>query len=195
MSTYDIAKIVGRDPKRVYEKLRDFGIATRPRGENLRGADCYMKGGAENPFAGHHHSEATRAVLRAKASVPKPHLRGAGNGMHRKTGAANPNYKDGSSPERQRAYASGEGREFLRSAYARDGFACRRCGAKKSGKRSLHAHHVVPWAGNHALRFDLSNVVTLCRPCHQWVHSRENTLREYIGDHSITPAALSSAIT
>lgn len=180
MSTYDIAKIVNRDPKNIYMKLRDFGIPTRPRGENLRGADCYMKSGGVNPFAGRKHTEETKRAISSAASVPKPNLRGAKNGMHGRVGALNPRYRDGSSPERQRSYASGEGREFLRNTYARDSYRCRRCGAGKCGPRSLHAHHIRPWAGNPSLRFDMENVVTLCRPCHQWVHSRENTDREFI---------------
>ena len=35
-------------------------------------------------------------------------------------------------------------------------------------------------AGNEALRFDPANAVTLCRSCHQWVHSKANTAGEYL---------------
>jgi hypothetical protein len=31
---------------------------------------------------------------------------------------------------------------------------------------SLHTHHIEPWSLNKALRFDLSNLVTLCKSCH-----------------------------
>ena len=66
----------------------------------------------------------------------------------------------------------------MRDIYQRDGYRCQRCGAGKTTPRGLHAHHVKSWAGNLALRFDLDNVVTLCRDCHHWVHSRANTARE-----------------
>ena len=105
---------------------------------------------------------------------------GADNPMFGKTGEQNPRYVDGSSPERQRLYAQGAGREFIRSVLARDGFQCRRCGTGKTTPKSLHAHHIAPWAGNPALRFDAANAVTLCRPCHSWVHSKANVAREWL---------------
>lgn len=105
---------------------------------------------------------------------------GIANPMFGKTGALNPNYVDGSSPERQRAYAQAQGRAFLKAVYARDGFQCVRCSSPKTGPKSLHAHHIKPWAGNPTLRFDLANVVTLCRSCHNWVHSKRNTKGEFI---------------
>ncbi len=105
---------------------------------------------------------------------------GEANPMFGKTGAANPRYVDGSSPERQRAYAQAKGKEFISTVLARDGYRCRRCGGGKRGARSLHAHHITPWAGNEARRFDLDNAVTLCRPCHQSVHSKANAAREWL---------------
>lgn len=105
---------------------------------------------------------------------------GDANPMFGKFGAANPHYIDGSSPERQRLYSQGEGREFLKRVYARDGYKCVRCGSPNTGPKTIHAHHIRPWAGNVALRFDESNAVTLCRGCHGWVHSKRNVLREYI---------------
>ncbi len=181
LSTYDIGKIVGRDPKGIYVQLVRFGIATRPRGLNLKGADNFMsQPGAVNPFRGHKHTAATKKTLSRKASISKPWLRGKANGMSGRTGATNPNFKDGSSPDRQRLYASGDGKDFLRAIYARDKYTCQRCGASKKGPRDLHAHHLKRWAGNPTLRFDASNVVTLCRTCHRWVHSTKNVSSEYL---------------
>lgn len=195
LSTYEIGALVGRDPKRIYEKLIDFGIPTRPRGRNLSGRDNFWRTpGAVNPFAGRSHSDATKAVLSAKASVEKPYLRGAANGMSGRTGAANPNYRDGSAPERQRLYASGAWKGVQRAVYARDGYRCVRCGAAKAGPRTLHAHHIEPWAGNPSRRLALDNLVTLCRPCHQWVHSTANVNREYLPPHR-TPTFANSAST
>lgn len=105
---------------------------------------------------------------------------GEANPMHGKTGAANPRYVDGSSPERQRLYVQGAGRAFLRDVLKRDGYACRRCSATKTTPKSLHVHHVRPWAGNAGLRFDTGNAVTLCRGCHAWVHSKANASGEYL---------------
>jgi hypothetical protein len=144
------------------------------RGHNLRERDNYMcRPGAINPFAGRTHSAKTRAVLSAKASVQKPWIRGERNGMHGKVGSLNPRYVDGSSPERQRAYASAEWREVQRVVRNRDGYRCVRCGTAKLGRRSLHLHHVKPWAGNPELRFAPDNIVTLCADCHRAAHRKE----------------------
>ena len=125
------------------------------------------------------HGIARRNVSEARA-LKSWGATGEANPMHGKTGAANPRYVDGSSPERQRMYAQGEGRAFLRAVLARDGYHCRKCSAPKAERKSLHVHHVKPWAGNEALRFDPANAVTLCRSCHQWVHSKANTEGEYL---------------
>lgn len=125
------------------------------------------------------HGIQRRTVAQARA-LKHWGLVGEKNPMHGKTGAANPRYVDGSSPERQRMYVRGEGRAFIRDVLERDDYRCKRCGAGKSGPKSLHVHHIKPWAGNEALRFDMGNVVTLCRACHGWVHSRSNTDREFL---------------
>lgn len=107
-------------------------------------------------------------------------ISGSKNPMHGRTGPLNPRFIDGSSPERQRLYVQGIGRAFLAAALKRDGHKCARCGAGKKGPKSLHVHHIKPWAGNKKLRFNLNNVITLCRRCHCWVHSNANLLREFL---------------
>jgi hypothetical protein len=184
LSTYQIGAIVNRDPKRIYEKLKDFGIPTRPRGENLKkgvNSACYMLSNNTNPFAGKSHSEQTRKALSEKASRPKPYLRGKRNGMSGRTGTSNPNYRGGTSPERQRLYASGEWKELVRQVYARDRYTCQRCGESHTSRNKLHAHHIKTWAEYPALRFEISNLITLCNHCHNWVHSSGNTDQLFLG--------------
>ena len=189
LSTYDIGALVGRDPKCVYTKLKDFGIPTRPRGHNLHGEDNSWSAPDYVPhWLGRSHTEESRAKISKAASVPKPWLRGSRNGMFGRTGALNPRYVDGSSPERQRVYASAEWKAILRAVYKRDGYACRECAAPKSTPKSLHAHHVYPWAGFPELRYDVDNLVTLCRNCHHWVHSSQNTTGKWLpSDHDSIP--------
>lgn len=127
----------------------------------------------------HKHGIPRRSTAEARA-LKKWGLSGEANGMHGRTGSLNPRYIDGSSPERQRAYVQGAGKAFLKSILARDDYRCRRCGKPDPGRRGLHVHHIASWAGNEALRFDPSNVLTLCRDCHHWVHSRANTSREFL---------------
>lgn len=127
----------------------------------------------------HKHGIATRSVAEARR-VKHWGVSGKDNPMFGKTGSLNPNFKDGSSPERQRLYIQSAGKEFLKKIYARDGYRCRRCDAPKSTPKSIHGHHISPWAGNAGLRFDESNVVTICRPCHSWIHSKKNTSKEFL---------------
>lgn len=75
LSTYQIAKMIGRDPKSIYAKLKDFNIPTRPRGHNLIGdsEDNYMN--RENKvsgFKGKHHSEETKEKVKKKIAEVKP---------------------------------------------------------------------------------------------------------------------------
>lgn len=105
---------------------------------------------------------------------------GEKNPMFGMTGEKNPRYVDGSSPERQRMYAQGIGRQFLLQIKSRDGFRCVRCLAEKSGSRSLHVHHIKPWAGSEDLRFSADNCVTVCAKCHSWIHSKKNVERELL---------------
>lgn len=181
LSTYEIGRLVKRDPKSVYRWLKDYEIPTRPRGQNLSEKDGYMlKPGTINPFKGRTHTEETKKTLSIKASVPKPWLRGPNNGMYGRTGESNPNFIDGSSPERQRVYASSKWKELIRRVYKRDNRKCVRCKAVHSTSNKLHIHHIKSWAGNPEFRFDFYNVILLCKSCHNWVHSAANTEKEYL---------------
>ena len=127
------------------------------------------------------HRIARRTVREARA-VKHWGLFGVKNGMYGKTGALNPNYKDGSSPERQRLYAGSAWRNLEQRIFRRDRDTCRRCGSTRSGPRSLHAHHIFTWAGNPGLRFDPDNIITLCSACHRWVHGRKNIAKEFLAE-------------
>jgi hypothetical protein len=124
--------------------------------------------------------EIPRRSISAARAVKYWGASGDANPMHGRTGALNPRYVDGGSPERQRLYAQGVGKAFLRSVLLRDGYECRMCGVGNTGRRSLHVHHIRPWAGNPSCRFDNANVVTLCQACHSWVHSKSNSEGVYL---------------
>ena len=117
---------------------------------------------------GRHHTAKSRALISEKASVPKPWIRGERNGMAGRTGSSNPNWKGGTSPERQRVYASSEWRRLRREVRRRDGELCLECGADDV----LHLHHIKSWATHPELRLDPSNVVLLCRRCHYDKHRK-----------------------
>lgn len=56
---------------------------------------------------------------------------------------------------------------FRDEVFARDGYMCVWC-STPSG--NLNAHHLLPWASNPDKRFDVLNMVTLCRECHITIH-------------------------
>lgn len=97
------------------------------------------------------------------------------------SGEANPAWKGGTTPERQKTYKSQVWKETVKAVYARDAYRCVRCGHHQDhSEHALHAHHISTWATHPELRTDLNNLVTLCAKCHRWVHSKANTDREYL---------------
>lgn len=54
--------------------------------------------------------------------------------------------------------------EWRKSVFERDGYTCQGC-SKIGG--TLNAHHIYPWAKYPALRYVVSNGVTLCKKCHR----------------------------
>jgi hypothetical protein len=92
----------------------------------------------------------------------------------RQAGANNPAWKGGVTPERQRLYKTQEWKQLVKAVYKRDEYCCQRCGAEHKGGNEFNAHHLKSWADHPELRFTLSNLITLCDACHDWVHSNAN---------------------
>lgn len=177
-----IAKIVSRDPKSVWSWLRDLDIPTRGRGKT--GNHKYVKTPA---FKGKHHSDEVRERLR-QARLLDGHVPYLKNGVHHlkgKKGADTPNWRGGVTPQRQSFYASPEWKEAVKAIWHRDDATCQRCGLRHNEVKDrtvrFHIHHIVSFQVKR-LRAEPSNLVLLCMPCHLWVHSSENTEREFIND-------------
>jgi hypothetical protein len=60
------------------------------------------------------------------------------------------------------------------SVFTRDGFTCQDC----RSKQRLNAHHIKPWSQHPALRFEVSNGVTLCFDCHAAKHPHLRFMRD-----------------
>jgi len=82
-------------------------------------------------------------------------------------GPRHPFWKGGTSPARNADFHNPKYKAFRAAVLGRDNWACRKCG-KRGGK--LHAHHVRSWAEHPDLRYDPSNGITLCHPCHHSEH-------------------------
>ena len=77
-------------------------------------------------------------------------------------GERSPMWKGGTTPLRTKESRTLQYRLFTRRILERDNFACQNCGSPKK----LQVHHVKSYAEYPDLRFDVSNCVTLCFPCH-----------------------------
>lgn len=64
---------------------------------------------------------------------------------------------------------SSEYREWRTAVFERDDYTCQLCG-QRGGE--LNAHHMKPWAKYEELRFEVSNGLTLCEPCHINIHKK-----------------------
>jgi 5-methylcytosine-specific restriction endonuclease McrA len=71
----------------------------------------------------------------------------------------------------KRNYADPVYKAWRMSVYRRDKFTCQmpKCGSK----RRIQAHHIRPWAKAAALRYAITNGITLCRTCHDKINSHE----------------------
>jgi transposase-like protein len=183
----EIAKIVERNGRRVFDWLREFGIPTRPRGYRFK---KQLEDGTRvlPSFKGHHHSEERKAKLREDRlrDGGVPYLKDGVHHLKGKRGSETPSWKGGVTPERQAFYSSDEWKLAARTVWARDDAKCRRCGKDHRSvpyrqRGNFAIHHIISFAYR-PLRAEPSNLVLLCRPCHLWVHSSKNVNKEFINE-------------
>lgn len=183
MSANEIARLYGRDAKRVWEWLRDGSIPTRPRGTH---PNSHFVKGAPSAFLGRSHTAENRARFRDMrlADGRVPYLVNGQHYLKGVVGPDHPNWQGGLTPERQAFYASAEWKGTAKAVWIRDSLTCQRCGCKPPRKGPKqhrgHVHHIVSFQVRE-LRTVMSNLVLLCADCHRWIHSRKNTEREYLG--------------
>ena len=183
MSCVDIGKLVNRDPKRVWEWLKGWGVETRPRGADER--QHFKKG--HDLCRGRVQSQETREKIRqarirdGSACLFRP------NGDHvlkGRKGKDHPSWKGGVSPLRNAFYASDEWKAACVSVWQRDDAKCQNCGLDHRNinrrERRFHVHHIASFASYPDLRAKPENLVLLCDTCHRWVHSRANTEKHFI---------------
>ena len=184
-----IGRHLGVSPATVRDAVRRAGLPTRDRREchangkrckpitNLPVGDpplCLCGCGEPTPW----NRRANRWRSRVPGHrVPPPACRGRSKG---RAGSLNAAWKGGVTPERQRLYRSSVWKTLVAAVFKRDAYHCTRCGSPKLRKGWLHAHHVLPWADFPGSRLEIDNLVTLCKPCHLWVHSNENVERELL---------------
>jgi len=179
LDTTMIAHMVNRDPKSVWNWLKDFGIPRRGRGH----ASTHKFPKGYQSFLGKRHTEETRKLQSeiAKAKGRVPYDPAVGSYMKGRKGKDTPAWKGGITPERQAVYSSKEWCEAVKTVWKRDNAVCQKCGRRKNADRSFpfDIHHIVSFE-NRELRTEPSNLVLLCETCHYWAHSKKNKMKEFI---------------
>lgn len=177
-SADDIAREIGRNSKRVWEWLIDYGIPTRSRGTD------YGQNFKNGHLAGLGRvlSDESKDKIRQKCIE-----RGANpsqvNGVHwlkfydRKPAS----YRGGITPDRQSLYASAEWAKSVNIIWKRDSATCQKCHKKQNENRDekFHIHHIVSFE-HVEHRTNPENLILLCKSCHLWVHSKKNEKKLFI---------------
>lgn len=88
------------------------------------------------------------------------------------TGPNNPKWKGGITPENKKVRWSLKYKKFREEIFKRDEYTCQHCRrVRKIGDRVvLNVHHKKSFSQHKELRFVKSNVITLCKECHDKVH-------------------------
>jgi transposase-like protein len=177
LDTTQIAHIVKRDPKSVWNWLKDFGIPTRPRGTGSlkHHFQAGHKLGVGRKLSAETKEKIRRAAI-ADGRVPFDRAVGPNGGRR---GAAHPSWRGGITADRQAHYSSQEWIAVARQVWSRDKKTCQRCGRKHKTGDPFDIHHVVSFKVVE-LRTTLSNLVLLCEPCHYWVHGKQNVEKLFI---------------
>jgi len=185
MNCVQIGESIGRNPKRVWEWLRDYGIETRPRGSDL--SRQWKEGIRTTPWIGRKHSDSTKEKIRmARIRDGRvPYLMPDGSHyMKGRRGPMHHSWQGGLTPEREALSHSDEWISVVKEIWKRADAKCERCGKDHRSvddrkKDGFHIHHIKPFRVKE-YRCDPSNLVLLCRPCHNFVHSRNNVSGELI---------------
>ena len=81
----------------------------------------------------------------------------------------NPSWKGGTATEYELIKGGFEYKLWRKSVLERDSYTCQSCGSKQS----LHAHHILKFSDFPHKRVDISNGITLCKPCHWKAHGKK----------------------
>tara|TARA_R110000868_G_scaffold1103_2_gene8438 strand:- start:2185 stop:2673 length:489 start_codon:yes stop_codon:yes gene_type:complete len=85
------------------------------------------------------------------------------------------NWKGGVTSENHSIRQSDETKKWREEVFERDGYSCQKCFTVGG---VLHAHHVKEFAKYPKLRFEVSNGLTVCKPCHNKIHSKNGGSNE-----------------
>jgi len=88
------------------------------------------------------------------------------------SGNKNPAWKGGKTPINAIERHSYKVDDWRKAVFNRDGFRCQLCG---NTGIFINAHHIKLWSEYPNERHKIDNGITVCQPCHYWIHSSRNT--------------------
>ena len=93
-------------------------------------------------------------------------------------------WQGGKSSIYKRLRSSATFTEWRKAVFERDNYTCQDCGARNGNGKAviLHPHHIKSFTKYPALRFDISNGLTLCVHCHKRQTSWQSLRRDLRAD-------------
>lgn len=188
--------LVGAGQKRctrckTWKQTSDFGNdSTRGDGKDSSCFKCRRvkvrvdRHGIPSAFKGRHHTPEAKAKIAAihrgnKYRIGVKHtpetrlkMKANNNSVRGKDHYA---WKDGAKQRNLNARRDARYQDWRTAVFTRDNFTCQKCGDARGG--NLRAHHIKPFAQFPELRFEISNGLTLCNPCHDLVHFKADSTR------------------
>ena len=162
--------LYGAKMRKGYNKGKDNpNYGKHPSEETIRKM-CIGRAKHTSYRSGYHHSEETRRkmrIARAKYSSHTLGLRRSDESKKRMSDAVlgdkHYNWQGGITPINHQLRKGVELRIWRKAVFERDNYTCTIC--LKHGVK-LHAHHIKSFIKFSELRYELSNGLTLCHPCH-----------------------------
>lgn len=180
----EIGELTNRDPKSVWNWLKDFNIPTRKRGMDV---NQQFKKGQISAFKGMEHTEENKEKMR-QARIKEGRIPCYVDGVHwihhpKFKGRHPASWEGGISPERAASYGKVQWKKAVKAVWERDNAICQRCGLDhRIVDRNItkyHVHHLLTFTRRHT-RYEVDNLVLLCDKCHRWVHSTKNKEKLFI---------------
>jgi 5-methylcytosine-specific restriction endonuclease McrA len=181
---YKLADRYGCSEPTIFVRLRELGVRIRHHNETKRGrpsphravldeleverlyhsGPCVSISEVARSFGV--SSGVIRRILTERGVRIRPLSETIGD---KRNGKNNPNWNAELTPEeRDKRRDSAKSLKWRLAIYHRDGFACQCCGDARGG--NLNAHHINDHKSHKDKRFDISNGITLCEPCHRGFH-------------------------
>lgn len=136
----------------------------------------FKKGNNAGDWTGKKHAPATKVKMREARLKNQPmHRREVAEKVSRTRiekgigrGASNSNWKGGTTSESLLVRRSTGYLKWREAVFIRDGYTCQHCGDRCGNGKNvvLNAHHIKSFAHHPQLRLEVSNGLTLCKPCH-----------------------------